>query len=107
MHCPGWDHLRCLQDIDGESLQVKGQHFEEPSWGTSQPASVSTPCYAQDRTIHFCAGQLAFRVKIRSDRRGRKAVCGQSACGYPSSWDCFSELGEEGEFSWLKAVFQV
>lgn len=96
MHCPGWSHLRCLQGIDGESLHVGGQRFEDPGWG--QPHSMSAPCWAQGSTIHFCAVQLALKAKIRSDRGGRKAVCGLASWGYLSSWNCFVELGEEGEF---------
>lgn len=95
MHCPGGSHLRGLQGIDGESLHVGGQHFEDPGWG--KPHSVSAPCWAQGSTIHFCAVQLALQAQIRSDRGGRKAVCGLASWGHPSSWNCSVELGE-GEF---------
>lgn len=94
MHCPGWSHLRCLQGIDAESLQVGVQRFEK--LGGDKPPSMSVACKAQGSTIHFFAGQLALKVKIKSDREGRKAVW-FSLLGYTSSWNCSTEL-REGEF---------
>lgn len=95
MHCPGWTHPMCLQGIDGESLHVRGQPFKDP--GGRKPTSTSVLCWAQGSTVHFWAGQMALKVKIRSDREGRKPVCGLASWCYPSSWNCFAEL-KEGDF---------
>lgn len=62
--CPGWVHPQFLQGIDGKSLQVRGQHFEEVSG--HKPPSESMPCQAQGSTTHFCVGQRALKVQTGS-----------------------------------------